>query len=95
MSRESPAGHEGGSLADIWERNLPERRQKGPRAKGKGSSRLKEWKEETVAGTEPGRGQWWKLSPARRQGTHSQSLLDHCELLGLFPEGEQKPPKVM
>lgn len=43
----------------------PKQDRRDKKAKGKDAGRLKECKEEIVVGRKPGKGQRWKLSPAR------------------------------
>lgn len=60
-----PAGVKEGAMQTSGRRAFQKEGRRNKRAKGKGASQLKEHKEVSVAETEPGRGQWCKLSPVQ------------------------------
>lgn len=60
-----PAGVKEGAMQTSGRRAFQKEGRRNKRAKGKGVSRLKEHKEVSMAGAEPGRGWWYKLSPIR------------------------------
>lgn len=64
MSRALQGVKEGAMQTSVRQA-FPKQDRRDKKAKGKDAGRLKECKEEIVVGRKPGKGQWWKLSPAR------------------------------